>query len=87
VARPSRSGCRELLRKRWLPVLPHRHDRGRVKTEHGGGRCAKLSTQTMSVSIALKRIPGRLGVNFRYPILMLWTAPPPARECHGCGRC
>src|SRR2546427_8023155 len=18
---------------------------------------------------------------------MLWTAPPPARECHGCGRC
>jgi hypothetical protein len=20
-------------------------------------------------------------------ILMLWTAPPPARECHGCGRC
>jgi glutathione S-transferase len=19
--------------------------------------------------------------------LMLWTAPPPARECHGCGRC
>ncbi len=21
------------------------------------------------------------------PILMLWTAPPPARECHECGRC
>ena len=21
------------------------------------------------------------------PLLMLWTAPPPARECHGCGRC
>ena len=21
------------------------------------------------------------------PKLMLWTAPPPARECHGCGRC
>src|SRR5258707_8726595 len=21
------------------------------------------------------------------PFLMLWTAPPPARECHGCGRC
>jgi hypothetical protein len=20
-------------------------------------------------------------------LLMLWTAPPPARECHGCGRC
>src|SRR6476659_3688876 len=20
-------------------------------------------------------------------MLMLWTAPPPARECHGCGRC
>ena len=19
--------------------------------------------------------------------MMLWTAPPPARECHGCGRC
>jgi hypothetical protein len=19
------------------------------------------------------------------PLLMLWTAPPPARECHGCG--
>jgi hypothetical protein len=23
----------------------------------------------------------------RLPQLMLWTAPPPARECHGCGRC
>src|SRR5437868_847983 len=21
------------------------------------------------------------------PLLMLWTAPPPARECHGCGCC
>jgi hypothetical protein len=21
------------------------------------------------------------------PLVMLWTAPPPARECHGCGRC
>ena len=21
------------------------------------------------------------------PLLMLWTAPPPAHECHGCGRC
>jgi CubicO group peptidase (beta-lactamase class C family) len=21
------------------------------------------------------------------PLLMLWTAPPPARECHECGRC
>ena len=21
------------------------------------------------------------------PVLMLWTAPPPARECHGCGCC
>jgi len=21
------------------------------------------------------------------PFMMLWTAPPPARECHGCGRC
>jgi transposase len=21
------------------------------------------------------------------PLLMLWTAPPPARECHGCGGC
>jgi hypothetical protein len=21
------------------------------------------------------------------PLLMLWTAPPPARECHGCGAC
>jgi hypothetical protein len=20
-------------------------------------------------------------------LLMLWTAPPPARECHGCRRC
>jgi len=20
-------------------------------------------------------------------LLMLWTAPPPARECHECGRC
>src|SRR5215831_1574731 len=19
------------------------------------------------------------------PLMMLWTAPPPARECHGCG--
>jgi len=23
----------------------------------------------------------------RLPLLMLWMAPPPARECHGCGRC
>ena len=23
----------------------------------------------------------------RSPLLMLWTAPPPARECHGCGCC
>ena len=23
----------------------------------------------------------------RCPYLMLWTAPPPARECHGCERC
>ena len=30
-ARPSRSGCRELLRKRWLPVLPHRHEAGLLK--------------------------------------------------------
>ena len=22
-----------------------------------------------------------------FPFLMLWTAPPPARECHECGRC
>jgi tripartite-type tricarboxylate transporter receptor subunit TctC len=21
------------------------------------------------------------------PLLMLWTAPPPAHRCHGCGRC
>jgi hypothetical protein len=21
------------------------------------------------------------------PHLMLWTAPPPARKCHGCGCC
>ena len=21
------------------------------------------------------------------PVMMLWTAPPPARECHGCGCC
>ena len=21
------------------------------------------------------------------PFLMLWTAPPPAHRCHGCGRC
>ena len=21
------------------------------------------------------------------PLLMLWTAPPPAHECHGCGCC
>ena len=21
------------------------------------------------------------------PLLMLWTAPPPARECHECGCC
>src|SRR6266540_1559125 len=21
------------------------------------------------------------------PLLMLWTAPPPARKCHGCGCC
>ena len=21
------------------------------------------------------------------PFMMLWTAPPPAHECHGCGRC
>jgi hypothetical protein len=21
------------------------------------------------------------------PVLMLWTAPPPARKCHGCGCC
>jgi len=21
------------------------------------------------------------------PLLMLWTAPPPARECHESGRC
>jgi hypothetical protein len=23
----------------------------------------------------------------RSPFLMLWTAPPPAQECHGCGGC
>ena len=23
----------------------------------------------------------------RLPLLMLWTAPPPARGCHGCGSC
>jgi hypothetical protein len=23
----------------------------------------------------------------RGPSLMLWTAPPPAHRCHGCGRC
>ena len=21
------------------------------------------------------------------PFMMLWTAPPPAHRCHGCGRC
>ena len=23
----------------------------------------------------------------RCPLLMLWTAPPPGRECHECGSC
>ena len=23
----------------------------------------------------------------RLPQVMLWTAPPPAHECHGCGGC
>jgi len=25
--------------------------------------------------------------DYRLPVLMLWTAPPPARECQGCGGC
>jgi putative ABC transport system substrate-binding protein len=28
-----------------------------------------------------------LGLTVPATLLMLWTAPPPARECHGCGGC
>ena len=29
----------------------------------------------------------RLNPDAGASVLMLWTAPPPARECHGCGCC
>ena len=37
---------------------------------------------------AMKRCRGALPPRHsESPLLMLWTAPPPARECHGCGCC
>jgi hypothetical protein len=36
---------------------------------------------------AITAVPQHASIAHRCPDVMLWTAPPPARECHGCGCC
>jgi hypothetical protein len=54
-----------------------------------GGMTPHRSVLSMMVRARACRASLRIkieGLRTR-PLLMLWTAPPPARECHGCGRC
>ena len=54
-------------------------------------RTAKAFGLTIPQALACRRRQGdRIQRNLLHcicPLLMLWTAPPPARKCHGCGCC
>src|SRR6476659_4006391 len=43
------------------------------------------NTEPSVLSVRFSRVR-RAPKGWPFPLLMLWTAPPPARECHGCGR-
>ena len=49
------------------------------------GSDARLSTEVSGHALHAD-IP-QLALRCMRPLLMLWTAPPPARECHRCGCC
>jgi len=60
--------------KRWQPSARKAQARqARAKTDEVAS--AELVERASAVTLS------------EGPVLMLWTAPPPARECHRSGRC
>jgi hypothetical protein len=51
-------------------------------------RAVSVSDRTMRRWVSDPyEIPGGVWNDIQQLLLMLWTAPPPAHRCHGCGRC
>jgi hypothetical protein len=50
-------------------------------------RAAVLNSAFGLITLEAEEIPAANLLRRICPLLMLWTAPPPALKCHGCGCC